>query len=402
MHNFGMIYRYEMKKILRRKIVWISAVVMLLIIIFTISSQLFGDYYVEGTKQTSHYQIFQENKNYEKQLDGRKIDQKLLKEMQEVYKKVPMDARPYVATKEYQMYAMPYSAIFQLVEQVTDMTPSEIVQWTVNEQDLYARRQKILEEVWKNYGLTQEEKAFWRTQEEALEKPIIFRYKEAYQELFNSMDMIGLMTLIVIAVCLSGIFPEEHVRKTDQMILSCKLGRKTVYWAKCLAGVSVSFLLSFLFAMTAFLTAYLLYGPEGFSADVRLIRTVFSYPLSAGGAVLISYGMMVAAGVFTGIFVMMLSEQLKSSIAALSIVVGASFLGIFFEVPQQYRILSQLWSYLPGNYVSVRNILNPRTVSLGGNILLSWQAVPVFYAFFGGIFAFLGKLSFVKYQISGK
>jgi len=400
--NLGALYQFELKKILGRKIVWFSVIIALFVFVLSMGASLIGSYYVDGVMIDTNYHMFQVDKAYQQRLDGRLIDQRLLEEMQEAYRKIPSMEERYSITEEYQTYARPYSVIFNFVRQTTGMSTAEVIQWIADEQDMYAKRQTMLEEIWKDYFLTQKEKEFWRAQEEKLERPVVFRYKEGYWQLFDCLNTVGLMNLVVITICLSGVFTEEHVRKTDQLILSSKYGRKTIYWAKFLAGVSFSFLLSLLFTVTAFISAFVLYGSEGFSAAFQLIYGSYSYSLHIGEAILISYSVMGLAGILTGIFAMMLSEMLHSSIATLSIIVGTIIFTMFFNIPDQYRILSQLWSYLPSEYVAVWNIFNPQTIVVFGKILVSWQIVPILYAFLGGVFAFGGKRTFMRYQVSGR
>lgn len=402
MHNFGTLYRYELGKILRKKIVWITIAVVLLAIFLSGGMRLLGDYYVDGVKVDTHFHMFQVDAAYQKELDGRAIDQSLLEEMQEGYGKIPVDAERYTLTEEYQTYARPYSVISNFVRSSTGMNLSDIRQWEPDEQELYRLKQLVLEKEWDSYYLTQKEKDFWRNQEESLERPIVFRYKEGWWNLFDCMYTIGILSLIVVSICLASVFTEEHSRKTDQLILCSRYGRKTVYWAKFLAGVFFSFLMCLLFIGAVFIEAFVLYGSEGFTAAFQLIDPVYSYPLSVGEAVLISYGIIIAAVVVTGAFVMMLSELIRSNIGTLSVVVGMVLLTAFIDMPEQYRVLSQLWSYLPSEYAAVWNIYSPQTVPLFGKILLSWQVVPVLYLVCAGVFAMIGKKSFTGYQVSGR
>lgn len=402
MNNLGLLYRFELKKIFRKRIVWISVAIALLSIPVGVGNLLLGSYNVDKDTTESRYQGFQKDRAYQKALDGRAIDQTLLEEMQEAYGKVPLDADSFMTTKEYQTYARPYDAIFDYVRATTYMTVSEARQWEADEQDLNQKKQNMLEKLWNSYYLTAGEKEFWQQQEQRLERPVIFRYLTGYSQLFDNVNTAGLITLVVTAVCLSGFFTEEHTRKTDQLILSSRYGRKPVYWAKFLAGISFSAIISVMFVVASFVTAYGLYGPEGFSAVVQLMRPGYSYSLSAGQAILIAYGMITAAGILVGAFVMMLSELLKSSVGTLAVVVGAILFTLFVNVPDNYRVLSQLWSYLPSEYVAVWNLFNPQTVPLFGNYLVSWQVVPILYALLGCICAFIGRRVFVRYQVSGR
>ena len=163
--------------------------------------------------------------------------------------------------------------------------------------------------------------------------------------------------------------------------------------------MSFALLLSVLFGAAAFLAAFAIYGSDGFGADFRLACGGVFPPLTIGGAVLISYGCMVAAVAVTAAFVMVLSEMLRSSVGTLSLVTGMVILSIFVNVPEHLRVLSQVWSYLPSEFVAEWNIFNPRTVPVFGGFLMPWQAAPLLYLILGGGFAVLGRRVFVGYQI---
>lgn len=402
MSNFGTLYGYELRKIVKRKIVWVSVFIMLIIILVSIGAPLIGTYYAEGNAVDTNYHMFQMNRAYQKSLDGRQIDQTLLEEMKAGYEKIPSGTKAYSFTEEYQTYARPYSVIFNFVRQTTGMTTQEMLKWKASEQDMYAKRQAMLENEWKNSFLTQEERDFWKKQEAALKWPVRFQYKEGYWQLFDCVNTIGLMTIVVVTVCLSNVFTEEHSRKTDQLILSSKYGRAVIYWAKLFAGITFCVILSLLFNAVAFGAAFVLYGSEGFFSAFQLIYADYSCPMTTGEAVLISYAMLLIVCVFTGVFVMMVSELFCSGVATLSLVVGMILLSMFFNIPEQYRILYQLWSYLPSEFAAVWNIFSLQTVPFFGKNLFAWQAVPVLYLFLGGIFGLIGKRAFTSYQVKGR
>ena len=47
-HNLGTLYCYEMKKIMKRKLVWATMFVCLVGVIVAVCSGLMGNYYVDG------------------------------------------------------------------------------------------------------------------------------------------------------------------------------------------------------------------------------------------------------------------------------------------------------------------------------------------------------------------
>lgn len=177
---------YEMKKILNRKLVWVSVLISILLIIVTICGSLLGDYYVDGEYINSNYEMFQTDAAYQKELSGRMIDDVLLQEMQEAYAKVPMDIEQYTLTEEYKTYARRYSAIYNYVRQTTGMTGIEVLTELINAENLHTMRVENQEKRWDDFLLSEEEKEFWREKEAQIETPIVFYYTEVYYVLFSA------------------------------------------------------------------------------------------------------------------------------------------------------------------------------------------------------------------------
>ena len=407
MKNLGTLYKFELGKIMRRKVAWITIVIILFLILGSLALDSLGSYYIDGVKIGTNYQMNKIYKADQLRLDGRPIDQELLEEMSSGYGKIPEEvingAAHYTGTEEYQTYARPYSAIFNFARSAGYMTVSEALEWKADEQDLYQRRERLLEADWESSFLTEKEKNFWREQEKKLTWPIVFRFKEGYWHLLSSAYTEGILILMAVTICLAGVFSEEHSRKTDQLILSSRYGKEPVYLAKFLAGISFAAVFPLRVFCLSALEVYFLYGLEGFGAAFQLIMPSFSYPLTVGGSILITFGMIAIAAVLTGVFVMLLSEMFRNSLGALALTTGLIISNMFVSsLPEQYRVLSQAWSYLPSNFIAVWSIFDCRTVPVFGKMLVSWQAVPVLYLILGGVMAVVGKKRYVNCQVSGR
>ena len=407
MKNLGTLYKFELGKILRRRIAGVTVGISLLLILGTLAVDSLGDFYIDGVKVDTNFHMNQIYKADQQKLDGRLIDQELLEEMSNGYGKIPEEAINgvvhYIGTEEYQTYARPYSAIFNFVRSAGMMTISEAMEWEADEQELYQRRQQSLEEYWQEYFLTEKEKDFWREQDDKLEWPITYRFKEGYWHLLQSTYTVGLLILLATVICLAGVFSEEHNRKTDQLILSSKYGREPVYLAKLLAGISFTVGFNALVFGMVILETYFLYGLEGFGATFQLIMPGFSYSLNVGESVLLVFCMTMLAAVLTGVFVMLLSELFQNSLGTLALTVGLIiFCMAVSSLPACYRVLSQAWSYLPSNFIAAWSIFDYRTVPVFGKMLLSWQAVPILYFILGGVFAVIGKRRYVNCQVRGR
>lgn len=394
--------RYEVKKIMNRKILWICMICGIVLLVFSVGSPLIGDYIVNGERKGSNYEEFQTDAAYQKKLDGRAIDDSLLTEMHNAYEKVPLSDKKYSLTEEYQIYARPYSAIFNYIRQTTGLSGTDVIEMNASTDILKEKRLQLREVRWEEMLLSDVEKEYWRAKEEQMEDPVVFRYAEGYSVLLSTAYTVGILSVFMIVICMAGVFPEEHVRKTDQQILSSRYGRKKVYWAKLCAGTLVSLYLAFIFVLITFVTAFVLYGTDGFDTAFQVVYSGSSCPISVGQAVFIIYSIVLCAGTFMGIFVMTLSENLHNSVGTLSVAIGLVVLPMMVSVPEAYRLFAQLWSYLPSEIVAVWSCFSPRTVVLFGRVLESWQVVPALYAGIATIVSIITSRVFIKYQVSGR
>ena len=393
---------YEMKKILNRKILWICMLCGVILLIFSVGSPLIGDYIISGEKVESNYEGFRKDIAYQKKLDNRPIDELLLMEMENAYKKVPLNDKKYSLTETYQTYARPYSAIFNYTRQVMGLTGVKAIASIVNMEHLHINRLELQEVRWEALSLSEEEKEFWRTQEAKIEVPIVFRYTEGYSVLFSSVYTIGLLVIFMVSVCLGGVFPEEHKQRTDQLILSSKYGRNDIYWAKFMAGLFVAFEMTVIFIFVTFFMAFVLYSADGFDGAFQLIYEGNSSPISVGQAILIAYSVVLVVGIFTGAFTMFLSEVLHSSTGTLAVIIGSMVLTMLINIPEEYQIMQQIWNYLPSNMVASWNIFSPDIIILFGYGFQAWQIVPLFYIGCIGVMMLVSRRFFVTYEISGR
>lgn len=134
------IYKYEMKKLVGRKLLWISTFLCIICTIISVFAGLFGTYYETGEPIESNYEAFQKDRVYRKALSGKYIDEYLLRETVEGYRRIPETESQYTLTDEYETYARPYSDIFNMIRSWTGMILSEIQNWEVDEDALYEAR----------------------------------------------------------------------------------------------------------------------------------------------------------------------------------------------------------------------------------------------------------------------
>ena len=403
MKIFMTLYQYELKKIVRRKLVWITLLICIGCIVIIAAGELFGNYYVDGEVVDTHYHMLQVDSAYRRALSGRVVGQELLEEMMEAYSKIPITEGRYSITEEYQQYARPYSEIFNLVWDWRRSNPL-YDGWNADEQDLYDARASWQEEIWTSLFLSETEKEFWREKEAQMDKPFTYFYHEGYSVILKDFEAVGILMLLLTAVCLSGVFPDEHVRRTDQIILSSAKGKYMVYWAKLSAGISVSFICAVVMGVAAVTAALVIYGAEGFrmAAQMYIKLDDYSYPLSIGKACTIAYGIFLLTAVLVSVLVMVGSELLRGSIATLALSAGVIIAGQMISIPNQYRLAAQIWQSLPMSFLSCSGVFSHRLVVVGGHCFTVWQVVPILYVLCGAAVTVGGLRIYRRYQVSGR
>lgn len=403
MKIFMTLYHFELKKIMQRKLVWVALLICIACIVVAKVGNLSGDYYVDGKVVDTHYHMFQVDSAYSRALSGRVIGQGLLEEMTTAYGKIPAETERYTETEEYQQYARPYSEIFQLVWRWTQSNPF-YDGWQADEQGLYDARKEWQEETWTKLFLSDAEKEFWQEKEVQIDKPFTYFYHEGYTVILKDFETVSILMLLFTAVCLSGVFPEEHVRRTDQMILSSAKGKYIVYWAKLSAGISVSFICAVVMGIVAITVALVIYGSDGFRTAVQMYLNLatYSYPLSIGQACIIAYSIFLLTAVLSSVLVMAASELLRSSIATLALFTGVIIAGQMISIPNQYRCVAQIWQSLPMSFLSCRGMFSQRLVVAGGYCFTVWQVVPILYVLCGVVAAVGGLRIYKRYQVSGR
>ncbi len=401
MNNLFTLYGYELKKLMQKKLLWVAFLVCMAAIAFSILFPLLGTYSVNGVSVSTNYEQHLIDQAYRKALSGKPINQSLLEETIAAYKDLPIET-DYVLTEEYQTCARPYSEIFHLIQVWTGMDKETAVKWFPDEAALYATMMGRFQESAINNRLTEAEIIYWQRQADTLVTPIVYQSHEAYRNILETFLSAGFMMLLFAAIALSSSFPDEHTRRTDQLVLCTANGKRQLYWVKLSSGITVGCAGALLMTALTWVMCLCVYGSEGFDAAIQMFYTSYAGNITIGQACLIAYGCLLVTSLLINIFVMFLSELFHSSIAAISITAAMILAGMLVQIPAEYRILGQIWDYLPTCFLAMWNTFDLRLVSLFGTQFTSYQIVPLLYIVAAALLAWLGSRIYCRLQISGR
>lgn len=377
MMNIGMLYRFEIKKILKNRL----AIAMM---IFTII-MVFIEAFAPGLITT------REMAKAQKTLEGRQIDDSLLQEM---YPLLLENGKTWNADNGK------YYGIAHLERMIISDDDANLADYSAK--DLYEKRKEDIFAEMEKDALDSQELAWWKQQESKIRLPFVYHCSEGALNLAQGLSGILLCIMLISTLCLSTIFTVEHRQRTDQIVLSCRNGREITFLVKIAAGLSTVIGLSVLSVALLAVLIILLYGLDGMNAIVQLELPMSAYPLTMGQFIAIQMVIIFTAGILFATFAMTVSEVLKNSMATTGIMVGLFIFSQVEIIPPQYRIMLQIRSMLPSNQSSVWALAEHRLIHLGDIMVTGFAAAPVIYILISILFIVIGGVIYNRFQVSGR
>ena len=446
------LYVYELRKIVCRKIVWITGGIMLLLCVslsfvdLISTSSDFG----EGNEEivVSGYEMMKIRRECARALSGRKIDDSLLQEMQdfsrgEGMKRESQDVDPATGivvsvepgetdaergagaeeetdakeetdaegdgdAKEEADVKTESEDIWDRLWAAHKYTPIRIYVYrimgygdgkTMDAAGLYSEREKLIAQNREDQMLKQEEMEYWKKNDAGLELPFTYEYAEGWGELWNQSYVVNCMLLLLLLVSLSNVFSMEHQQKTDAVILCTRHGKRELYIAKVLAGITFGAAAALLLSGITLLSDLAVYGADGFGGALQIEFPLSSWRMSVGESVLVLVFMLLAISAMYSIVILFLSEWLKKGVSVMAILVGIMTFTLFIDIPFQLRTLSQVYDLLPTNLLMPWGLWDDRLFSVFGGYLTQFEAAPVMYALLSAVLLFLGRRIWQKQQV---
>lgn len=359
------LYRYELKKIFSQKAL-LCAFLLLFVLINAISMTPMVTGSIDNVK-------------IKEELSGRAIDESLI---QEFYSNE--DDPKYYDIKEFIKYCINNNQYEGL-----------------SSEDVYNKRLETTNQFLKEDLLTEKELQYWKNKESKLTKPFTYIKADAYTEVYNSVYVLNFVSLILVAISITGIFADEKSTGADQIIFSSKNGRDKLFVAKLLASLSIGIIIPSVIYIPIILTNIFVYGSNGFNACIQIFMPQSLYSFSIGESVIIMFVLLVLATIVYVTFALLLSLVTKNHSASSAAMIVLMFLSMF-NIPNKYRIFSQIWNLIPSGHIGTWTLIEYRLVNVFGNLYNSLQYSPVIWILISVVFVLIARFLYSKYQVEGK
>lgn len=422
MNNFGRLYLYELKKILHKKMVWITFGVIFCFVLLMATADCFlmsySIYSADGKEEkVSGYEKMLEERENARILSGRKIDDALLDEMKqanqgkEVLEEQGREIEDGALTTRAETIFTSYDGSFDkeesqkykvIYDYVRYLAGSEEAVLHTDEKELYQIRKDEITALYEAQQLKEEEIAYWEEREAGLEIPFTYEYAEGGERCLDFLYSMNFCIMMLIAICLSGVFSDEHMRKTDQIISGTRYGKKILYFAKLAAGASFGIGSTGLLLLTGIFLILSIYGADGLRGAIQIVIPFCTWHLTLGETVLWCLALLLLIAGIYSVVIMFLSERLKSSTAAMALFTGVFIIDFFLNIPYRYRMLSQIQSLMPSKIMRSGGWSDLRLVKIFGEYLMSYQFAPLLYLVAAVLFILIGKRTYERFQVTGR
>lgn len=393
MKGFGVLYIFEVKKILGQRLVLVSLLLGAAMIfgwnLLTFSSS--GYYYQvydaqEHTveRQIGNYgEVEDIRRDYLRGLSGQLLDDSLMEQLAAGYG--DSDTGTILCNlDDYSPFAYLNTMLGRDEATAQSFYRDEVRRFVVNQEDCL---------------LTDKEVAYWQEKASSL-GPFRLDYAGGWQAMAWDSGLLCQVAVLLSAMCLCRLFSEEHRTRTDQLVLASAKGKTTAFWARWCAGVSFAAGLTLTLSGVYILVYGGFYGLDGFHTALQLWNLgIVPLHLSMGGYVLVLLALLVLGCMAMVSLVMLFSELLRSAVLALVVpflLSGATVLELF---QGQGRLAEQITSYLPFYRVSTHTLTDYFLA------LFQLNAVQFSFPLYVLLVLLLGGLCWLvyrSYQVTGR
>lgn len=384
MSNFLTLVKFELKKIMKRKTAIITLIIMMLVMACMACMDIF---FVDETGK-SGYATMQNYREQSLLLNGRLIDDVLLREMRESFEGAGTPTDSAASDAMQHDFANPYRAVYVLTKSIVGAKNV----FNVDAKTLYEARESYIENMWDEYYLTEGEKEYWRDKKADVATPFTYEYTYGSTKTIVEVYTCSVLMLLFVAVALAAVFSDEYNKGMDKLIMSTRYGKVRTYFAKISAGAVFAFAGALLMLLSGAVPTLLIYGAEGMDAAIQLYMEVSPFPMTVGEVLIAFFLIYLVAAFLYAALTMFFSQVFKNSITSMGIMVAFMLVEMCLSVPANLRVLAQIFDLLPSNVLAIWSLFDCKLVPWFGGYLTNLQFAPIAYVALTVVLVFLGKL----------
>lgn len=364
----GTLVKFEMKKILNKKMNLI--VIIFCLILIAILFMMPGKDFLATDEKGNSYQSMQAiniRKEQIKKISGTLTNKRIIEEVQKLQELrnntsnlvTNSDGDIDFSPKIYNEYLDNRLNLLTNINRVYSNNNTgyitELYRLNLKEQnDFYLlREQRIKEKLNQSYNgntYSQQEKNYWMEKSKEVETPFEYGFYYGWSNLYSTYEML-ILGIIAICICLSPVFAGEYQNGTDKILLSTKYGKSKGITAKIIASYVFATLVFTIYIIVAIATIFLMFGTEGANLPIQLSNILSPYALTFLQSLL--YNILLSYAVLFGMvgLTLFLSAKLKNPMTVLVMDIAVVMLPVFLTVSSAFGIWNKTLLLMPYNAI---------------------------------------------------
>ena len=393
MRNYITLFRYEWKKLWHHIIVPIMLLIGCLFLTISMAFFYMGNGYAylyhaddRSVERVSapYLKIEQEGKEYLETLSGRIFDAGLMEQLSQNYSDSILGSKQW-NLNEY--------APFLYLNTLEDHASASF-------EDYYSNTGTL--EYLKNNNATEEELSYWDKQL-TKQTPIVLDYCGGWLSIIRHSDILSLLTILIVGIGLCPSFSEEHKNRTDQLLLSSKNGKCTLFLAKLLASICYAIFVPLILYGVQLLISTILFGLNGFFAPLQIWSEggdLWNY--SVGQFSLMLTGILILSSIMLASMIVTISEITRNSVPTAIIPFAVAGVSLLCDFTQVSSSVSRIVNYFPTIRVSPITLQDYHLVRIFGHELNCLEFSPILYMVLTVFFSLICWVSYSHYQVNEK
>ncbi|MFD1776355.1 ABC transporter permease subunit [Paenibacillus rhizophilus] len=406
--------RFELRKIMRRRSFYAGIIILGVMVIFATSVLVTGaDITGKDGKELKGLAAIPLRMEYDRRLagpltaekvtDAVKRYQKVMRDPKNLNEKGEITNEPYAKyiVKDYQITGLIRSAFSPVREYnyfiIDKLKPN----------DAKTFYQKRMEKVngYLNYdysygNYSDKDKVFFIKMNESIPVPFQMDYVTGWENVFENLQFVFLISAFVIAICLAPVFAGEYQSGADSIILSSRYGRNKLIAAKLKASFIVSMGLLILSLSTYTLLMLVIFGFDGGSASVQMIDLLAPVPYTVLQTYLWSVFIGGLACLLVGAVTLWLSSRMRSPFPVIIAIVLFLIGPLFFPASKSSRLFNHMMDLLPGNMIdSFEKVTGYEVFHILGQLIPEYKAMAGFSIIVIALLLPLSYRAFKKHQV---
>lgn len=363
---------FEFKKIVTRKPAYLSALVVVVLLITVYLMNVNSNIWYDDENNTvSGFDAIALHQEYADALAGTVTNERITEEFREYRSFFDAEGElkeeystPSGTTVDYASYGNSHAYYFSTFLEPWmngSENPSSVIPRvdTSSEVDLYAAIDQKLENkldagMRGTWDYSSSERAYWNNLQNQVNTPYEYGYHGGWATI---LDCFEFLILVFIAICvgLTPVFAAEYKEKTDAIILATKYGKTKLVSAKVIASLLYTLAMMAIGLLLLIGLPLLFYGAGGAELPVQLASVVIAYPLSFIQSVALLSGLAVLVALGLAAFTLFLSARWKSTLGIIMVCVAVLLLPVFLPLMNN-GLLAHIAVLFPVMSISFANL----------------------------------------------